>query len=100
MAAGSKKRFSPQFKAEAVQLVVMGDRMITEVAQELGILPGTLGNWVGKYRRENAVEEVEQPLSVSDRVRLSELEVEVRRLRMENDFLKKQRPSSPVSRSK
>lgn len=89
MAGSSKRRFSPQFKAEAVQLVVMGDRMITEVAQELGILPGTLGNWVGKYRRENAVEEAEAPLSVSDRVRLSELEVEVRRLRMENDFLKK-----------
>ncbi len=87
MASGSRRRFSPQFKAEAVQLVVQNDRPIIQVAQELQLNPGTLGNWVKRYRRDHVGEE--EPLPVSERVRLGELEVEVRRLRMENEFLKK-----------
>lgn len=53
---------------------MLGDRMTTDVDHELGVLPGTLGNWVNKYRRGNTVEEVEQPLPVSDLLCLSELE--------------------------
>ncbi len=53
MAGRSRRKFSPQFKAEAVQLVIQSDRPIVEVAGELGIIPGTLGNWVNKYREEN-----------------------------------------------
>lgn len=66
-----KKRFGPQFNAEAVQLVTMGNRMIAKVPQELGILPWAPANSVGKCRRKNAVEVVEQPLPVSDRVQPS-----------------------------
>lgn len=53
MSSTSRRKFSAQFKAEAVQLVVQSDRIIAEVAGELGINPGTLGNWVSKYRAEN-----------------------------------------------
>ena len=62
-------------------------RPIARVAKELGISEGTLGNWVGIYRREHAGEE--PPLTVSERARLRELERETRELRMENEFLKK-----------
>lgn len=62
-------------------------------------MPGTLGDWVGKYLRENAIEEVEQPLSVSERVRLSEFEIEVRRLQTENDFLRGRLTSSLISKT-
>lgn len=83
----TRRKFSAQFKAEAVQLVVADDRPIVEVAGELGINPGTLGNWVNKYRQQRVEEE--EPLSVPERVRLAEAEAEMRRLRMENEFLKK-----------
>ena len=43
MGARSRRKFSPQFKAEAVQLVIQSDRSIAEVAGELDINPGTLG---------------------------------------------------------
>src|SRR5699024_7615513 len=59
---------------------------------------GTLGNWVKLYREQNP--EPEPELKPSDRVRLAELEAEVRELRMENEFLKKPQPSSPRSRVK
>ncbi|MCP2254593.1 transposase [Prauserella aidingensis] len=82
-----RRKFSPQFKAEAVQLVVTTGRPVAEVARELQINEGTLGNWVNSWRRDNP--EPEPEMSPVERARLSELEDEVRRLRMENEFLKK-----------
>lgn len=85
--AEQRRRFSPQFKAEAVQMVIETGKSIAEVARDLGVNDGTLGNWVNAYRRENP--EPEQPLSPMERARVKELEEENRRLRMENEFLKK-----------
>jgi transposase-like protein len=39
-----RRKFSPQFKAEAVQMVLETGRPIAEVARDLGINDGTLGN--------------------------------------------------------
>lgn len=41
-----RRKFSPQFKAEAVQMVISTGKPIAEVARDLGIHDGTLGNWV------------------------------------------------------
>jgi len=40
-----RRKFSPQFKAEAVQMVLETGKPIAEVARDLGINEGTLGNW-------------------------------------------------------
>jgi transposase-like protein len=84
-----KRNFSPEYREEAVKLVIETSRPIAQVAKEIGINEGTLGNWVNAYRREHAGEE--PPLSVSDRARLREVERENRELRMEVEFLKKRR---------
>lgn len=81
------RKFSPEFKDDAVRLVIDGSRPIAQVARELGINEGTLGNWVNVYRKEHVGEE--EPLTVSERARLLEQERELRELRMENEFLKK-----------
>ncbi len=83
----AKRNFSPQFREEAVKLVIEGSRPIAAVARELGIGDGTLGNWVAAYRREHAGDE--PTLNISERERLRHLEREARELRMENEFLKK-----------
>ena len=82
-----RRRFSPQFKAEAVQMVIETGKPIAEVTRDLGIHDGTLGNWVNAWRREHP--EPEKALSPVERARVEELEDENRRLRMENEFLKK-----------
>ena len=82
-----RRRFSPQFKAEAVQMVLETRKPIAEIARDLGIHDGTLGNWVNTWRRENP--EPEQSVSPVERARVKEMEDEIRRLRMENEFLKK-----------
>ena len=82
-----RRKFSPEFKDEAVKMVIESSRAIAEVAREIQVNEGTLGNWVNKYRIEHADEE--PPLSVSDRARLRELERENRELRMKAEFLGK-----------
>lgn len=90
-----KKSFSPEYKDEAVKMVIETSRPIARVAKELGINEGTLGNWVAAYRRDHADEE--PPLTVSERARLRETERENRELKMENEFLKKPRHTLPAS---
>jgi transposase-like protein len=82
-----KKNFSPEFRDEAVKMVIETSRPIAQVARELGIVEGTLGNWVNTYRREHVGEE--PPLALNERARLRELERETRELKMEIEFLKK-----------
>jgi transposase len=82
-----RRKFSPEYRDEAVKLAIETSRPIAVVARELNINEGTLGNWVTKYRAEHVGEE--PPLTVSDRARLRELEKEVRELRLEKEFLGK-----------
>lgn len=80
------RKFTPEYREEAVTMVIQSQRPIAEVARELGINEGTLGHWVSKYRDEHPVTD---ELSLPDRAKLKELERENRDLRMQNDFLKK-----------
>jgi transposase len=82
-----RRKFTPEFKDEAVKMVIETSRPIAEVARELGINEGTLGNWCKLHREAHAGEE--PPLAISDRARLRELERENRDLRTQNEFLKK-----------
>lgn len=81
------RKFSPEFRAEAVRMVIDSSRPIAQVAKELGVNDGTLGNWVSQYRVEHA--EDEPPLTPAERIQLAEAQRELRELRMENEFLKK-----------
>ena len=85
--SSKRRRFSAQFKAEAVQMVLETGRPVAEVARDLQVNEGTLGNWVNTWRRENP--EPEPQLTPVERARVAEMEDEIRRLRMENEFLKK-----------
>ena len=83
---GKYRKFTVEYREEAVRMVLDSSRPIAAVARDLGINEGTLGNWVSRYRAEHPVSE---ELSIDERARLKELERENRELRMERDFLKK-----------
>jgi transposase-like protein len=53
-------------------MVIETSRPIAQVAKELGINEGTVGNWVNAYKRDHAGEE--PPFTVSERARLREQE--------------------------
>jgi transposase len=83
----SRRSFTSEFKDEAVRMVIETSRPVAEVAREIQVNEGTLGNWVNRYRAEHAADE--PPLTISERARLRELEKEVRELRMKTEFLGK-----------
>ncbi|MGH3505531.1 MAG: IS3 family transposase [Nocardioidaceae bacterium] len=85
--AEQRNRYTPEFKEEAVKMVLESSRPVAEIARELHINDGTLGNWVNLYRKEHPVEE--EPLVASERARLRELEKENQDLRMKAEFLGK-----------
>lgn len=83
----ARKKYAQAYKDEAVDLLVSSGRPIAEIARDLGINEGTLGNWVHTAKKSGKLKE--KPLDVDERARLKDLEEENRRLKMERDFLKK-----------
>jgi transposase-like protein len=47
------RKFDQEFRDGAVQLVLETGKPIAQVARELGINEGTLGNWCARRRRSN-----------------------------------------------
>jgi len=82
----TRRSFSPEFKRDAVALVLDEGRTIADVARSLGIGETNLGNWV----REARIDRGERDgLTTSEKAELAELRREVTRLRMERDLLKR-----------
>jgi transposase len=76
----------PGVPGGAVRFVRETGRPMTQIARELGINSGTLGNWVGK---EQAECDGGGGLSADDGVELKRLRGEVAELRMERDVLER-----------
>ena len=76
------RQFSDEFRREAVKLVIERGVAQAEVARRLDMSQKTLGYWVRKARRGEAVR------SAKPAAGLSELEAELSRLRQENAQLR------------
>jgi transposase len=82
----ARRKFSEEFKRDAVELVRTTGKPIARVAGELGIYDSTLSNWV----KQDGVDRGEREgLTSQDKARLRELEADNARLRMERDLLKR-----------
>ena len=86
MGAASRK-YTKEYRAEAVELAIRSGRPVTQVARELGINESTLSGWVTTAKRNGTVRA--RPVTADAGAELRELREENRRLKMERDFLKK-----------
>ena len=80
-----RRRFTAEFKAEAVRLVEESGGRIAKVAKELGIYDSSLGNWVREARAE-----AEGAPTAAERAEIRELKRELERVTRERDILGKQ----------
>ena len=84
-----RSTYGRQFKIDAVNLVINGDRTVTDVAHELGIDPNTLHRWKKEFTED-------KNNAFPGKGRLNPQEEEIQRLRRElkqaqedRDILKK-----------
>ena len=90
MNANMKKRYSAEFRAQAVELVRLG-KPVAVVAEELCIGTSVLYRWLGEGPHSNVVtpESARGAGAQSAEDELRQLRREVANLKLENDILKK-----------
>ena len=84
--AEMRRKFDRDFREGAVRLVRETGKPIAQVARDLGINSGTLGNWVNADRNRQGGDGI---LSEDERAELARLRKECAELRMRCDVLKR-----------
>ena len=87
MSNSTRRRYSEQFKADAVQLVEEQGYGVSEAARRLGVDRSCLDRW-RRERRGQAEGEKRSGAADERDAELRALRDEVRKLRMERDILK------------
>ncbi|MCK9988865.1 MAG: transposase [Azoarcus sp.] len=88
MARRKRRAFTPEYKAQVVELVGSSGRSVHAVAKELDLTETVVREWV----RRAAIDAGRGPvgaLTTAEREELGQLRREVRTLRMEKEILKK-----------
>ena len=83
----TRRNFTEEYKAQAVEFVIEDHRPIAEVARNIGVHEMTLGKWVKKAK--DSGETTGQPLDGSERAELDRLRAENAELAMQVEFAKK-----------
>ena len=84
--AETRKKYDREFREGAVRIVEETGKPIAQVARNLGVNEGTLGNWVTRARE---ADEGKNGLSKDDYEELKRLRAENAELAMERDVLKR-----------
>ncbi len=82
-----RRRFSEEFKAGAVRLVLDEGKTVGAVARELDLVASALGAWVRQAEADRS--QGKTGLTTAEREELSRLRKENRELRLEREILKK-----------
>lgn len=83
--ARKRKEYTQEFKEEAVRLALESNQSIIRVARELGIAKATIYNWI----RAQEPKEDRNISKETEKEELERLRKDNKRLRMEQEILKK-----------
>ena len=84
----TRRKFSDEFRAGAVRLVLDEGRTAGSVARELDLTESALRAWVSRAQADRTKGK-SGGLTTAEREELAQLRREVRQLRLERDILKK-----------
>ena len=85
----TRKKYSEEFKKDAVDLFKSASYSRAEVARRLGISPSILGRWIGEAESDNKAREAGHPTEKELKAEIQRLRAENKRLEMEREILKK-----------
>ena len=85
----SRRKFTQEFKDDAVSLVIDQGYSCAEVARRLGVSDNNVNRWVREYRQRNEIESANGLSPEEMEAELKRLRKENKRLEMERDILKK-----------
>jgi transposase-like protein len=88
MARRKRRRFTAEFKADAVRLVMTGGKTIAEVTKQFDLTETALREWVRRAEAD-AGRGAPDALTTAERAELIELRKRLKRAEMERDILKK-----------
>jgi transposase len=83
-----RRSFTPEFKAEIVELCQRGDRSVGQVARDFDLTETTVREWVKQAERDAGTRH-DGGLITEERRELAELRRENRRLREDVEILKR-----------
>jgi transposase len=87
---GSKRRrFTQAFKDDAVRMVQLGGRSITEVAKSVDVHRTLLSGWVHQAEIDQARPGATVELTSAEKEELTRLRRENKQLKLDTEFLKK-----------
>lgn len=80
----TRRKYTAEFKEEAIRLYEASDKSLTEIERDLGIAPGLLNKWRARQRADGKA-------AFPGSGHQTEAEAELRRLKRENDLLREER---------
>tara|TARA_R110002072_G_scaffold296553_1_gene468538 strand:+ start:39611 stop:39904 length:294 start_codon:yes stop_codon:yes gene_type:complete len=84
-----RKKYSKEFKLDAISLVIDQGYSKAEAARNLGINPNVLGRWVKEHENDDGYAFRGNGKLTPEQEELRRLKEENKRLKMERDILKK-----------
>jgi transposase len=86
----SIKKYTEEFKREALRLCETSDKPLLTIAKELGIAPSTLHEWKSHYSSSPVRRNAANKKTITEQdVEFIKAKREVERLKKENEILKK-----------
>ncbi len=85
----TRKKYSKEFKLDAIALVLEQGYSKAEAARSLDINPNMLGRWINEHEQEDDQAFRGNGKLTDEQLEIRQLREQVRRLEMEKDILKK-----------
>ena len=95
MSKKTRRSFDTSFKLQIVRMIRDQGMSVSQVCRDQDLVESAVRRWLDQFDAEQAGQSGAGKPLTPEQQRIRQLESELRQLRMDNDLLKKRRPSLP-----